>query len=57
MFVSIDWISDYVDLSDVNKDELLNKYTLGTAEIEGHEETNSHLKEITVAEITAIDKQ
>ena len=56
MFVSIDWIKDYVDLSGVNTDELINKFTLGTAEIEGYEESNKFLEEIRVVEIVNIEK-
>ena len=52
MFVSIDWIKDYVDLDGVAKEDLVKKYTLGTAEIENVEEQNKFLSQIKAVEIT-----
>ena len=56
MFISIDWIKEYVDLSGIEKKDLVEKYTLGTAEIENVEESNKHLSEIRVVQITNIEK-
>lgn len=56
MFVSIDWIKDYVDLDGVSKSDLVKKYTLGTAEIENVEEQNKFLSQIKAVEISKIEK-
>ena len=37
MKISINWISDYVDLSGIETDELVKRFNLSTAEIEGVE--------------------
>ena len=34
MFLSMNWISDFVDLSGLDKIELINKFSLSTAEVE-----------------------
>ncbi len=56
MYISIDWIKDYVDLEGISKDDLVKKYTLGTAEIESVQESNKYLAEIKAVEITNIEK-
>ena len=35
MYISLNWIKDYVDLKGVNINKLLNRFTLSVAEIEG----------------------
>lgn len=35
MYISINWIKDFVDLEDVDIDNLINRFTLSTAEVEG----------------------
>ena len=37
MFISMNWINDYVDLSGIEVDELVKRFNLSTAEIEGVE--------------------
>ncbi len=34
MFISLNWISDFVDLSGLDKDALIHKFSLSTAEVE-----------------------
>ena len=34
MFISINWIKDFVDLSGLDIDELIHKFSLSTAEVE-----------------------
>ena len=34
MFVSMNWIKEYVDLSGCNIEELIHRFTLSTAEVE-----------------------
>ena len=35
MFISINWIKDFVDLDDIDVKELIYKFTMSTAEVEG----------------------
>ncbi len=54
MKISVDWISDFVDLPEgVSDMELSERITLGVCEVEGHERTGAILSEVTVAEVTA----
>ena len=56
MKISLDWIKDFVEIpSDLTAQELGVKFTLSTCEVEGVEETNSHMKDVKVVEITAIE--
>ncbi len=34
MFISMNWISDFVDLTGLNKEELIHRFSLSTAEVE-----------------------
>ena len=34
MFISMNWISDFVDLEGLDKMELISKFSLATAEVE-----------------------
>ena len=34
MFISINWIKDYVDLSGLDIEKLIHQFTLSTAEVE-----------------------
>ena len=56
MYISLNWIKDFVDLPDLPADELANSFTMTTAEVEGVETTFQHLKEIRVAQIKSIRK-
>lgn len=55
MNISINWIKDYVDLSDdITPQELGVKFTLATCEVEEVKTTGTHLKEVKVVQITGI---
>ncbi len=56
MYISLNWIKDFVELPDLPADELANSFTMTTAEVEGVETTFQHLKEIRVAQIKSIRK-
>ena len=47
MFISLNWIKDYVDLTGVDLKELVNKFTLSCAEVEGYEEKGKNIYEET----------
>ena len=35
MYISLNWIKDYVDLKGIDVEKLINQFTLSTAEVEG----------------------
>jgi len=56
MKISLDWIKDFVELpEDLSPQQLGERFTLATCEVEGVELSNQHLEEVTVAEITGIE--
>ena len=56
MFLSMNWISDFVDLSGLDKLELINKFSLSTAEVENEIfHKGSDLSGIVVAEIKSVE--
>lgn len=57
MFLSMNWISDFVDLSGLDKLELINKFSLSTAEVENEIFfKGSDLSGIVVAEIKTVEE-
>lgn len=56
MFLSMNWISDFVDLSGLDKVELINKFSLSTAEVENEIFfKGSDLSGVVVAEIKSVE--
>lgn len=56
MFLSMNWISDFVDLSGLDKLELINKFSLSTAEVENDIfYKGSDISGIVVAEIKSVE--
>lgn len=55
MFVSMNWISDFVDLSDQNLEEIIHRFTLSTAEVEGIEYKGKDIKDVVVGEIISCE--
>lgn len=56
MFLSMNWIEDFVDLSGLDKIELIQKFSLSTAEVENdifHK--GSDISGIVVAEIKSVE--
>lgn len=51
MKFSLQWLSRYVDLSDVDVSALADRFTLSVAELEGFEEVGSELDSVIVARI------
>lgn len=57
MFLSMNWISDYVDLSGLDKRELISRFSLSTAEVENEIfYKGSDLSGVVVAEIKSIEE-
>ncbi len=56
MFLSMNWISDYVDLTGIDKLKLINKFSLSTAEVENEIFfKGSDIKGVVVAEIKEVN--
>lgn len=56
MLISMNWIEDFVDLSGLNKEELIERFTLSTAEVEGAEYKGSTLRDVVVGQILSVEK-
>ncbi len=55
MFVSINWIKEYVDLSGLDIQKLINSFTLATAEVEDIIVKGEDLRDVVVGEILSIE--
>lgn len=56
MLISMNWISDFVDLSGIDKLQLINKFSLSTAEVENEIfHKGSDVSGIVVAEIKSVE--
>ncbi len=55
MFVSINWIKEYVDLSGFDIKELINKFTLATAEVEDIYEKGKDINHVIVGKILTVE--
>ena len=55
MFVSINWIKDYVDLSGLDVKKLINSFTLATAEVEDIIVKGEDVQNVVVGEILSIE--
>ncbi len=55
MFISMNWISDFVDLSGVNLRELIGRFTLSTAEVEDIYEFGKDTHDVVLARIVSLE--
>ena len=55
MKISMNWISDYVDLSGVNLTDLIAKFGLRTAEVEGVEVKGAEINKVVVGRILEVN--
>ena len=55
MFVSINWIKEYVDLEGLDIKRLINSFTLATAEVEDIIVKGEDLRDVVVGEILSIE--
>ena len=55
MLISMNWISDFVDLSGLDKEELIKRFTLSTAEVEEIMIKGEDLKNIVAGKILSIE--
>ena len=52
MFISLDWISDFVDISDIDPKVVADRLTMATAEVEGISTITRYVDGVIVGEIT-----
>ena len=55
MFVSMNWIKDFVDLEGCDIEALIHRFTLSTAEVEGIERKGDDIKDVVVGEIISCE--
>ena len=55
MFLSMNWIGDFVDLSGLDKKALIKNFTLSTAEVEDIIEKGSDISGVVVAKILSVE--
>ena len=55
MYISLNWIKQYVNLDGIDEKELLNKFTLSCAEIEGVEHKGNNFSGVISAKITSVE--
>ena len=55
MFVSTNWIKDYVDLDGLDIKKLINQFTLATAEVEDIIVKGENIQNVVVGEIKSVE--
>ena len=55
MIISLNWIKDYVNLDGIEVDEIVKRFGLSTAEVEGVEYKGKEIENIVVAEIISVE--
>lgn len=55
MFISMNWIKDFVDLKGLDEKELINRFTLSTAEVEEIIEYGKDTTGVVVGEVLSVD--
>ena len=55
MFLSMNWIRDFVDLDGLNLEELVHQFTLSTAEVEGMEYIGTDIQNVVVGQVLSVE--
>ena len=55
MIISLNWIKDFVNLDGITVDELVKRFGLSTAEVEGVEYVGNDIDKVVVAEILSVE--
>ncbi len=55
MFVSMNWIKDFVDLDGFDTEQLIHRFTLSTAEVEGIEYKGRDVQDVVVGEVLSCE--
>lgn len=56
MFISINWVKDFVNLDGVDIDDLIKRFALSTAEVEGVEKKGENISNVIVARIDKVEE-
>jgi len=56
MYISINWIKDFVNLEGIDIDNLINRFTLSTAEVEGIIKYGHDINGVVVGKVVSVDK-
>lgn len=56
MYISMNWIKDFVDLEGISTEELVKRFNLSTAEIEGYEEKGKNTFGVVFGKIIECEK-
>ncbi len=54
MFISLDWISDFVDISDIDPKRVADRLTMATAEVEGVSTVTRFVDGVLIGEIVSV---
>jgi len=55
MIISLNWIKEFVNLDGITVDELVKRFGLSTAEVEGVEYVGNDIDKVVVAEILSVE--
>ena len=55
MYISINWIKDFVDLDGIDVEKLIYKFTMSTAEVEGITKHGQDVNGVIVAQILSVE--
>ena len=55
MYISINWIKDFVDLDGVDVEKLIYKFTMSTAEVEGITKHGQDVDGVIVAKVLSVE--
>ena len=55
MFISINWIKDFVNLDGIDIKDLIYKFTMSTAEVEGIIEYGKNTRDVVVAKVLSVE--
>lgn len=55
MKISLDWLSDFLDISNIAPEVIADRLTMATAEVEGFETLERKLKDIVIAEVLSLE--
>lgn len=55
MYISLNWVKEFVNLDGIEVDELVKRFGLATAEVEGVEYKGQNISNVVVAEIKSVE--
>lgn len=55
MKISLEWLSDFVDISDISPEIISDRLTMATAEVEGFERIERHVEGVVIAEVISVE--